>query len=122
VPRLIAQGADVTTYYKHRNRHDAREGPWGWITTSPDWQSRPVAYWSGWAGIDGANVLCGYPLRLDHDIRLPWSVVESRREHPWSPVLYEVRNALGYTVLSGMKSRELAEEVCKMAAATKEPT
>ena len=111
----------MTTYYKHRNRHDGHEGPWGWITTSPDWQSGAVAYWCGWAGVDGANVLCGFPLQPDHDIRLPWSVVEEERQYAVEPT-YAVRNALGYTVLSGMKSRELAEEVCKMAAATKETT
>lgn len=36
------------TFYPHTNRHRDLSGlRWGWITRDPDWQSRPVGYWTG---------------------------------------------------------------------------
>lgn len=104
------------TFYRHLNRHRGDDGPWGWITESPDWQSRAVAYWSGWAGGDGAAVLCGHPAQPDHDIRLPWAIVPETRK-PWEAESWRVVNAAGYTVLASICDLAIAEEAVRRAAA-----
>lgn len=37
----------MAAFHIHENRHRGHDGPWGWITRTPDWRSAAVGYWSG---------------------------------------------------------------------------
>ena len=105
----------MSEYYRHRNRHGGGDGQWGWITALPDWQSTPVAHWTGWAGSDGATVLCGHPRQPDHDYCLPWSVVAETKINAWDADSWRVINSKGYTVLSDIHDWCIAEKVVSLA-------
>lgn len=108
------------TFYRHLNRHGGADGQWGWITEAPDWQSTPVAYWSGWAGGDGAAALCRHPLQPDHDICLPWSIVHETRK-PGEVESWRVVNAAGYTVLTSIYDWTVADEAVQRAESARRP-